>query len=170
MSATEKSFRFWRIEHKSPEHTRHLVRRCAEVYGAHPKMQSFVVRRILRPAGVGARDIPGAVRAIHAWVTRNIEFHNESGEQVKTPGRVLIVRFGDCDDRSGLVAAMLQSLRIKWRLQLLARRVGGQLFPFHIWPQARVDGRWVDVETSHSLARYDEHPAALMRRLRGLAL
>lgn len=163
-------FQFWRIPYKSATHTRTLVRRCAQVYGAHPLMQVFVVRRVLRPAGVEPRDLVGAARAIHAWVTRHIEFHNESGEQVKTPGCVLRVRFGDCDDRTGLVAAMLESIRIPWRLQLLARRVDGRLRPFHIWPQARISGRWWDLETSDRAARFGEHPVALMKRLQGLSL
>lgn len=166
----ESTFKFWRSPGKSPEATRAWVRRLAKVYGGHPKMAAWVQRNILRPAGVATRDDLGAVRAIHAWVRDNIEFRNESGEQVKTPARVLIWRFGDCDDRSGLVGAMLESLRIRYEFPLLARRSPNGLMPFHIWPRAIVKGQRIDLETCHPAARFGEHPARLMARMRGLQL
>lgn len=166
----EKNFRFWRIPNRGAIHTRELVRQVAKTYGAHPLMRKYVVHQVLGPAGVVPRDQLGMARAIHGWVRDRIAFVNEAGESVLTPGRVLLWRYGDCDDRTGLVAAMLEAVRIPWRLQLLCRRRRGRLVPFHIWPQARIAGRWHDLETSHSRSRFAEHPANLMRRLAGLSL
>lgn len=155
-----KSFRYWRIPGMDAERTRRLVAHVARAYGRHPLMRAFVVGRVLRPAGVAPRDTAGTVRAIYTWIRDNVRFQNEPGEQILTPGRVLIWRFGDCDDRSGLAAAMLESLGITWRLVLLSRRG----VPFHIWPQAMVRGRWIDLETSDDRARLGESPEALMGR------
>ncbi len=165
------TFRFWRLPGRNAEATRRLVRQVARLYGRHPRMRQLVVERVLRPAGVEPRDELGAARAIWAWVRDRVDFWNEAGESVLTPGRVLLVRYGDCDDRSGLVAAMLESIRIRWDLPLLARRrPDGTLVPFHIWPRALVGGRPYHLETCDRRAEFDEHPAALMARLRGLQL
>lgn len=155
------SYQHFALSGIDADRTRALVGELAEVYGAHPLMRAFVVQQVLAPARVPPYNDLAAVAAIHRWVRDEVRFVREAGEQVLTPARVLIWRFGDCDDRSGLVAAMLQSIDIKWRLELLAR--GG--VPFHIWPQALVGGRWIEVETSHPRAKLHEHPAALMHRL-----
>ena len=164
------TFRFWSVPKKGPEQTRRLVEELARIQGHHPTMRYAAVKLMLEPYGVDPRDQVGAVRAIHAWVRDHVRFVDEPGESILTPARVLLWRYGDCDDRSCLVAALLEAIRIPWRLMLLARRVGGRLAPFHIWPQAFAAGRWVDVETSDRRAEFGEHPAALMRRLRGLSL
>jgi transglutaminase-like putative cysteine protease len=156
----------WRIPGRDPFRTRQLVDELARLYGGHPAMRD-ITAGILRLAGVGQRDDLGAARAIWAWVTRRVMFLNEAGEQIQTPARVLINRYGDCDDRTGLVCALLESIRIQWRTRLLATAEG---VPFHIWPQARIGGRWVDLETSDDRGRFAEHPARLMERLRGLQL
>jgi transglutaminase-like putative cysteine protease len=132
-----------------------------------PLMRLFVVRKVLDPAGVGSHDPAGAAQAIQRWVRDNIRFVNEPGEQLLTPARVLIWRFGDCDDRSGLVAAMLESIRMRWRL-VLTTRAG---IPFHIHPQTFLPkSGWVDLETSHPDAQYGEGPIKLMKRMQGLSL
>lgn len=154
------SFRYWRIPGMDANRTRSIVGRLARAYGRHPLMRAFVVGRVLRPAGIAPRDTAGTVAAIFRWVRDNIRFQNEPGEQVLTPGRVLIWRFGDCDDRAGLVAAMLESVGIRWRLVLLSRHGT----PFHIWPQALVRGRWMHLETSDDRARLGESPESLMGR------
>lgn len=154
------SFRYWRLPGMDAERTRSLVAHLARAYGRHPLMRRFVVHRVLTPARVHPRDTAGTVRAIHCWIRDRIRFQNEAGEQILTPARVLIWGFGDCDDRSGLAAAMLEAVGIRWRLVLLAR--AGT--PFHIWPQALVQGRWLDLETSDDRARLGESPEALMKR------
>lgn len=155
------SYQHFTLQGIDADRTRALVGELAELYGGHPQMRAFVVHQVLNPARVPPYHDLAAVDAIHRWVRDNVRFVKEPGEQVLTPARVLIWRLGDCDDRSGLVAAMLHAIGIQWRLLLLARNG----IPFHIWPQALVESRWIDVETSHPRAKLGEHPAALMRRL-----
>lgn len=155
-----RRFAFWRIPGMDARRTRTLVHDLAVAYGRHPLMRRFVVHQVLVPAKVHPRDVLGTVRAVHQWVRDHVRFQNEPEEQVLTPARVLLWRFGDCDDRSGLVAAMLEAVGIPWRLVLLTRHQ----VPFHIWPQASVKGHWVDLETSDDRARLGETPEHLMRR------
>lgn len=158
--ASDPTFRAWALPGKHPARTKRLIEQLARLYGGHPLMRWIVVRHILQPAGVPARDHERAARAIHAWVRDEIRFELEAGEQVLTPARVIRWLFGDCDDRAGLVAACLESLRIPWRLQMELWADGG-----HIWPEAHVGGRWTPLETSDRRARFGEHPRALIRRL-----
>lgn len=151
--------RYWRFPGSDPWRTAALVDEVARLYGGKPLMRAITVR-ILDEAGAPPRDDEAAARAIHAWVRDRVRFVLEAGEQVLTPARVLLWGFGDCDDRSGLVAALLHAIRIPFRLVLLCRRSGT---PYHIWPQALVGGRWVHLETSSPRARFDQHPRDLAR-------
>jgi transglutaminase-like putative cysteine protease len=168
------TYKAWWLPAGDAHDTRRLVDLVARIYGHAPRMRQFVAQVVIAPKGVAPRDDLGIARAVFEWVRDNIRFLNEAGESVLTPGRVLKMRYGDCDDRSGLVGAMLTSVRIPYRLRLLARRKGEapneRLVPFHIWPQAIVRGRPVDLETCHPRALFGEHPAALMARMRGLRL
>lgn len=155
------SYRHFTLQGIDASRTHNLVAEVATLYGEDPRMRAFVVHQVLNPAGVPSYNDRAAVAAIHQWVRDNIRFVREPGEQVLTPARVLLWRFGDCDDRAGLVAAMLHAIGIRWRLVLLTR--GG--VPFHIWPQALVDDAWLDVETSHPRAFLGENPAHLIERL-----
>lgn len=160
-----KAFAYWAIPGIDPQRTRAIVGRLALEYGGHPLMRWFVVHHILNPGGVPSHSTLEAVRAIHAWVRDEIRFVPEVGEQILTPARVILWRFGDCDDRSGLVCALLESIKIPWRLVLTSR--GG--VPFHIHPQAWVPPRgWIDVETSHPSCELGEAPHKVIDRLREL--
>lgn len=160
----------WSLDGMNPYRTRALVALVARVYGRHPRMRAHVAR-VLDAAGAPPHNNVAAALAIFEWVRDNIRFLLEQGEQVLTPGRVLQWGFGDCDDRSGLVCAMLESIRIPWRLMLLARKLDdGRLRPYHIWPQALVAGQWVNLETSDRAALFGEHPTALTRKVRGIRI
>lgn len=154
-------YRAIEVPGRDAEQTRSLVEWGARLYGSRPLMRYFTVRHVIEPARVGERDTLGQVRAVFEWVRDRIRFSNEAGEQVLLPDRVLLWRFGDCDDKTCLVAAMLESIRIPWRTALLARNG----VPFHILPQANVDGRWYDLEVSDQRARFGEDPRDLMRRV-----
>lgn len=163
MPSPELQPRVTRLQGKSLEGTRVLVEGLARRYGAHPLMRHVVIEHVVRPAGVRPNDLGAASEAIHAWVRDRVDFWPESGEQVLTPARVLIWRYGDCDDRAGLVAAMHEALRVRWRLV-----VGhlGRADQAHLWPEVHVRGAWWPVETSDPRARWGEHPVALVARIR----
>lgn len=158
------SLRVFRLPGRSAETTRRVVAALARLYGSHPLMRYVAVHH------VGAHSTMPQLeqaRRVHRWVQRRFRFVLEAGEQVQTPARTILWGYGDCDDLSALVAALLTALRIEWRLMLLAYDwPGSPPQPFHIWVQARLDGRWVDLETSDPTARFGEPPVAVMRRRR----
>lgn len=147
------------------EQTRRVVTALAEHYGRHPIMRFILMRHVLGPQGVRTRHADPRARAIHRWVRDRHWFAPEPGEQVLTPGRTIAWGFGDCDDLTALVGALLVAGNIPWRPMLLARTGPNGVRPFHIWPQALTERGWVDLETVEPDARYGEHPAALMSRL-----
>ncbi len=157
--------RVWRIDSRSAAQTQAIVEHLARLYGGLPQMRDCV-GALLHRQRVAPRDDTGVARAIWAWVTHRVRFLNEAGEIVQTPAKTMMALFGDCDDRTSLLCAMLESVRIPWRTRLLSKNG----VPYHIWPQALVGGRWVDLETSDERARFGEHPDALMRRISGLSL
>ncbi len=157
------SLRVVRLPGRSPEFTRRIVAALGRLYGNHPLMRYIAVHH------VGADSTLPAVeqaRRVHRWVRDHHRFVLEAGEQVQTPARTIIWGYGDCDDLSALVAALLTALRIEWRAMLLAYATPTGPKPFHIWIQAMIDGRWVDMEVSDPTARFGEAPAAIMARRR----
>lgn len=159
-------FRLSRIAGIDAEQTRRIVAQLAEDYGRHPGMRYILAQHILRPAGVRTREPEPRARAIHAWVRDRTWFTPEAGEQIESPARSLAWRFADCDGFTALIGALLVAATIPWRPMLLARDEGDRLRPFHIWPQAHIGGRWVDLEACEPSARFGEHPIDVMARLR----
>ena len=161
-------YRAWVVPGKTPARTCRLVADIARLYGQLPQMRAITVLGVLDPGGVPSGDSFAAVEAIHAYVRDRIRFVPESGEQILTPGRVMLWGFGDCDDKTGLVAAMAESIRLPWRIRMLGRSGPGGVRPFHVWPQVWASGRWRDVETCDSRAMFDEHPRDVLARSPGL--
>ena len=145
--------------------TQRIVEELAEWYGNSPLMRLATVDLVLRPAGIHERDKVGAVAAVYRFVRDEVRFTEEAGEQVLSPGRTLAWRYGDCDDKTALVCAMLESIRVRWKTALLGRLAGDGFRPFHILPYAFVQGVWVPLEVSDRRARPGEDPRDLMRRV-----
>ncbi len=74
--------------------------------------------------------------AIGAWVQKHIRYVNEGVEGFQTPVRTLTHRFGDCDDHTTLICALLESIGIK--SELVAMKWNGQFR--HIFARAVLQG------------------------------
>lgn len=99
-----------------------------------------------------ARDHACEARAIHMWVKRNIKFRRDpvGVEWLQDVERTLMLRSGDCDDISVLVAALLRSIG-----HMVRFRVGGYGNGFtHVWVIDLLDGRWVDIDASVESAEF----------------
>lgn len=105
-----------------------ILTRIAREAGRDPRMREFVINTVLgdRPGDDASRDYQRQTAAILAWVQANIRYYNETGEQLQDPFYTLRQTFGDCDDMSLLVAAMLESLKIEWRFVLSGRDRNGR--------------------------------------------
>lgn len=104
-------------------------------------------------AGLPQYDIAGEIRTLHAFVRDCIRYTNDIAgvETLQTPKYTLEVRVGDCDDKSTLLASLLESIGKKTRF--VAVGPGGTGVSSHVLVEVRAgrtrDGkpRWVPLET-----------------------
>lgn len=102
--------------------------------------------RILDAAGVPQRKYWQSARALHAFVRDEIKYVRDpvGVELVQTPEKTLQLGYGDCDDKSTLLAALLESTGHPARFTVIA--FGGNPFS-HVLAETRLDNRWVPAET-----------------------
>lgn len=83
-----------------------------------------------------------------------------------TAAEVAATRSGDCTEHSVLLAALLRGAGIGSRLVsglIYVRSFAGErdIFGYHMWTQALIGGRWVDLDATLSGARFDAAHIAL---------
>lgn len=100
-------------------------------------------------------DQTGEIRALHAFVRDCIRYTNDIAgvETLQTPRRTLEVRVGDCDDKSTLLASLLESIGRKTRFVAVGPEGTG--ISSHVLVEVRAGSarhrsqppRWVPLET-----------------------
>jgi len=85
--------------------------------------------------------------AIQTWVRDNIRYTRDINtvETLHTAEKILELGYGDCDDKTILVASMLESIGHPTRIKAVGFS-GGMLS--HVYPEVRIGGAWVPVETT----------------------
>lgn len=119
---------------------RDLVRRGKK----SPAIRQFAV---MLTNGLFQKDYIGEVAAIHSFVRDNIRYVRDvrNVETIQTPERTLENKSGDCDDKSTLTAALLESIGHPTRLVA----IGLHNNPFsHVYPETRIGNKWITVETT----------------------
>lgn len=93
------------------------------------------------------KDYTGEAKKIHAFVRDNIRYVRDirGVETVQIPQKTLEFGFGDCDDKSTLAAAMMESIGHKTRFVALGFK--GRPFS-HVYVETRMGEKWVGVETT----------------------
>lgn len=116
--------------------------------------RDFYVRQkaiqIFRAYGVRPKDRAGEVLALFDWVKRNVRYTRDilHTELLHSARRMLELRAGDCDDMSILLGSLLMSTGHPVRLVLAGYRKDRPHAYSHVYPQARVGGRWVAVDAT----------------------
>ncbi len=77
-----------------------------------------------------------------------------------TAAEVAETRSGDCTEHAVLLTALLRAAKIPARVVtglVYAERFAGasQIFGYHMWSQALVDGRWIDLDATLDGTRFD---------------
>lgn len=87
------------------------------------------------------------VEALHAFVRDGIRYVRDVAgvETVSTPERTLVNRQGDCDDKSTLLASLLQALGFRVRFEAIGFAPGRWS---HVLVSALVADKWVPLETT----------------------
>lgn len=89
--------------------------------------------------GCEPKDHPRHALAIGSWVHRNVTYVQEIPEVFQTPITTLAQRYGDCDDFTTLICALLESIGIESELVGLEwPGPDGQRSFRHIFPRARI--------------------------------
>lgn len=128
------------------------------------KVDPLIRRQALEiVAGLPQRDYLSEVKALHAWVRDRIRYvHDIRGvETVNTPRYLLKQRQGDCNNKSLLLAVLLESIGIPTRfaaIGLSPERIS------HVLVEARIGTRWLALETTEPVG-VDWYPAGVARRL-----
>lgn len=98
-------------------------------------------------AGLQPKDYAGEVRALHAFVRDQVRYVRDVNgvETVQTPERTLANGQGDCDDKSTLLASMLEAIGFKTRFEAVGFQPGRWS---HVLVQVLFGGRWLSLETT----------------------
>lgn len=103
----------------------------------------------------GVYRLPSKALAAHAvalgdWVQKNIRYVNEGEETFQTPIQTLRLGYGDCDDHTTLICALVEAIGIPTQAVALGWNGGYR----HIFPRAaaRVGGRlrWIPLDSTLS--------------------
>lgn len=105
-----------------------------------------VARSIVR--GFDQHDYDAEARAIHEFVRDRIRYVRDpvGVETIADPIKTLEIGQGDCDDKSILVAALLDAIGHKTRFVA----VGFDNLPYfqHVYVETEIDYKWYAVETT----------------------
>lgn len=102
--------------------------------------------QIFSDAALAPRDWNGEISALHAFVRDHIRYVRDPVdlELVQTPEVTLNLGYGDCDDKSTLLSALLQATGHPARLTVVGMNGG----PFsHVLAETKSGDRWVPLET-----------------------
>lgn len=96
---------------------------------------------------VTPKDWIGEIKAIRDYVQNEIRYTRDvyDTETLHTPDEIIFRKHGDCDDKSLLVATLLQAIGHP------ARFVAIGFVPdeySHVYPETRIGTRWFTVETT----------------------
>lgn len=97
--------------------------------------------------GVQQKDYAEEARIIQAFVRDRIRYVRDIRgiETIQTPEKTLEFGYGDCDDKSTLAAAMLESIGHPTRF--VAMGLNGSQF-CHVYVETRLGTKWVGFETT----------------------
>ena len=120
------------------------MRAYVEQYKAHPTVR-FVAQELT--ADLPQKDFAGEVDALYYFVQNNIRYVRDVNgiETVQTPIKTLELRSGDCDDKSTLLAALLQSIGFDTRFHAMGFR---RNTINHVLLEVQLDGQWIPLETT----------------------
>lgn len=93
----------------------------------------------------GERNELHEVESIFDYVRDSIRYIRDPlcFEAVAHPAQVLALGYGDCDDKSTLLAALLESVGYATRFVIAGYRSNS---PEHVYAQVLVNGQWIDAD------------------------
>jgi len=98
-------------------------------------------------ATVPPKDWVGEVKAVHKFVRDKIRYVKDIRgiETIQIPEVTLQLKSGDCDDKSILVASLLETIGHPVRFVAIGFKPDDFV---HVYPETRIGTKWVSVETT----------------------
>lgn len=120
------------------------------------------VRRLLSQALAKESDaasLSERAETLRAFVNRYL-VEKDLNTLLATAAEVAETRSGDCTEHAVLLTALLRAAGIPARVVtglVYAERFAGasQIFGYHMWSQALIDGRWIDLDATLDGSRFD---------------
>ena len=105
--------------------------------------------QILEQAQLLQRDRASIIGALHAFVRDRIRYVNDirGVETLQDADRTLQMRAGDCDDKSILLASLLEALGYKTRFHAVGFQPG---VLSHVFPEVWHGTSWLPLETTEN--------------------
>lgn len=102
--------------------------------------------------GCAPKDWPGEVRAIFAFVRDGIRYARDvrGVETLQTPEATMELEAGDCDDKSTLLAALLESVGHPTRFVAVGFSQPGAYS--HVYVETLLNNRWTPLDATMSNA------------------
>lgn len=121
-----------------------VMRAYVHQYKADPAVRTAALELV---RSLAQKDHLGEVVALHAFVRDHIRYVRDTRgvETVQTPPATLEIGQGDCDDKSTLLAALLESISFPTRF--LAVGFAPKSLS-HVLVETRVDNRWIALEST----------------------
>lgn len=106
---------------------------------------ALFLRRDVRP-----KDYVGELKKIHAFVRDEISYVKDIHgiETIHTPIQTLRLKAGDCDDKSTLVASLLESIGHPTRFVAVGFRKN---VLSHVMVQTKIADHWINVECTENV-------------------
>lgn len=97
------------------------------------------------------KDFAGEVKRIHAFVRDKIRYVKDIRgiETLHTPEKILEFGQGDCDDKSILVATLLEVIGHPTRFVAMGFKNGGFC---HVYVETKIGRKWIGVETTEPVS------------------
>lgn len=124
------------------------MRRFTEQYKTHPTIRELALRLT---RNLPQKDYASEQRVLWDYVKNNIRYVRDihEVETVQTPLKTLEYGAGDCDDKSSLLACLLESLGHPTRFYAMGFRAGNLC---HVMVESLLNGRWVPLETTEPVS------------------
>ena len=120
----------------------------------------LLATRILRRHAIPSKHHLAEAKALYNYVVRTVRYQKDpiGLETVQSPTVTLQVRAGDCDDHSGLLAALAAAVGIPARFRVVGYTDDHIV---HIFPELFVNGRWLPADTTEPGRGFGWRPTSL---------
>lgn len=116
-------------------------------------------------ASCAQKDWSCEVRNLHAFVRDSIRYVGDitDVETVQTPDKTLELQAGDCDDKSLLLASLLESIGHPTRFTAIGFQPGVYS---HVYVETKIGNAWIPLETTEDVeAGWEPDPKIILERM-----